>query len=64
MAVAFGECFNRDPLLPPELLPRPWPGKAARDLLMESRRLALTLRQSHGRPALFNLFDEALRSPA
>jgi phenylacetic acid degradation operon negative regulatory protein len=60
MAVAFQECFNADPLLPPELLPRPWPGRAARDLLVASRRLALLLRQAHGRPALFHLFDEAL----
>lgn len=64
MAVAFQECFKDDPLLPPELLPRPWPGKAARDLLVTSRKLALNLRQAHGRPALFHLFDEALRSPA
>jgi phenylacetic acid degradation operon negative regulatory protein len=60
MAVAFQECFNDDPLLPPELLPRPWPGRAARDLLAESRRLALSIRQSAGRPALFRLFDEAI----
>lgn len=64
MAVAFGECFARDPLLPPELLPRPWPGRVARDLLRESRRLALGLRQAHGRPALFHLYDEAIRSPS
>jgi len=60
MAVAFQECFERDPLLPPELLPRPWPGKAARDLVATSRRLALNLRQAHGRPALFHLFDAAV----
>jgi phenylacetic acid degradation operon negative regulatory protein len=60
MAVAFQACFANDPLLPPELLPRPWPGKAARDLLVASRRLALGLRQAHGRPALFHLFDEAI----
>jgi phenylacetic acid degradation operon negative regulatory protein len=60
MAVAFQDCFRADPLLPPELLPRPWPGKAARDLLVSSRRLALNLRQAHGRPALFHLFDEAV----
>jgi phenylacetic acid degradation operon negative regulatory protein len=60
MAVAFQECFERDPLLPPELLPRPWPGKAARDLVAVSRRLALNLRQAHGRPALFHLFDAAV----
>jgi phenylacetic acid degradation operon negative regulatory protein len=64
MAVAYQACFQDDPLLPPELVPRPWPGKTARDLLMTSRQLALTLRQVHGRPALFHLYDEALRSPA
>jgi phenylacetic acid degradation operon negative regulatory protein len=62
MAVAFADCFNRDPLLPPELLPRPWPGRAARDLVARSRRLGVTLRQSPGRPALFRLFDEAVEA--
>lgn len=60
MAVAFQQCFADDPLLPPELLPRPWPGRAARDLVATSRKLALVLRQAHGRPALFHLFDEAV----
>ena len=58
MVVAFQEVFLRDPLLPPELLPRPWPGRAARDLLVTSRRLALRLRAEHERPALFAAFDE------
>jgi phenylacetic acid degradation operon negative regulatory protein len=60
MAVAFGTSFNDDPLLPPELLPRPWPGRAARDLLVRSRRGALALRQAAGRPALFRMFDETV----
>ena len=60
MAVAFAECFQNDPLLPPELLPRPWPGRAARDVLARSRRIALSTRESPGRPALFRLFDEAI----
>ena len=58
MVIAFQEVFLRDPLLPPELLPRPWPGRAARDLLLNSRRLALRLREAHERPALFAAFDE------
>ncbi len=58
MVVAFQEVFLRDPLLPPELLPRPWPGRAARDLLLTSRRLALRLREEHERPALFAAFDQ------
>lgn len=58
MVVAFQQVFLRDPLLPPELLPRPWPGRAARDLLVTSRRLALRLRAEHDRPALFAAFDD------
>ena len=62
MAVAFSPVFGDDPLLPPELLPRPWPGRVARDLVVRSRRLALAMRQSHNRAALFHLFDEAIES--
>lgn len=58
MVIAFQQVFLRDPLLPPELLPRPWPGRAARDLLLTSRRLALRLRADHERPALFAAFDQ------
>lgn len=60
MVVAFQEVFLADPLLPPELLPRPWPGREARDLLLTSRRLALRLREAHERPALFAAFDDLL----
>ena len=63
MGVAFQECFEDDPLLPPELLARPWPGRAARDLLVRSRRLALAIRQGP-RPSLFRLFDEAIEAIA
>ena len=62
MAVTFSRTFERDPLLPPELLPRPWPGRAARKLLLQSRRLALAIRATAGRPALFRLYDEVLES--
>ncbi|MFN8019065.1 MAG: PaaX family transcriptional regulator C-terminal domain-containing protein [Acidimicrobiales bacterium] len=60
MVIAFQEVFMRDPLLPPELLPRPWPGRAARDLLVQNRRLALRLREEHERPALFAAFDDLI----
>ena len=62
MAVSFQECFDDDPLLPSELLPHPWPGRTARQLVAASRRLALSIRQSSGRPALFRLYDEAIES--
>lgn len=60
MVTAFNECFGADPLLPPELLPRPWPGRAARELLVNSRRLALRIREVHERPALFRAFDDLI----
>ena len=60
MVVAFQQVFLSDPLLPPDLLPRPWPGRAARDLLATSRRLALRLRAENERPALFAAFDALL----
>jgi phenylacetic acid degradation operon negative regulatory protein len=62
MAVAFQSCFNDDPLLPPELLPRPWPGRAARQLLIRCRRMALAARQPGAHLPLFHLFDEALEA--
>jgi phenylacetic acid degradation operon negative regulatory protein len=62
MGVHFQECFDDDPLLPPELLPRPWPGRQARELVVRSRRLALQIREAHDRPALFRSFDDLLES--
>lgn len=60
MAMRFQECFNADPLLPPELLPRPWQGRAAREVVIRSRRLGVLARHRHDRPSLFRTFDEAL----
>jgi phenylacetic acid degradation operon negative regulatory protein len=62
VTVEFQSIFNRDPLLPPELLPRPWPGRAARDLLLRSRRTAMRLRTSASRPALFRTYDDLIES--
>jgi phenylacetic acid degradation operon negative regulatory protein len=60
MGLAYQACFDDDPLLPPELLPQPWPGTAARDLLVASRRRALQIRAQHNRPALFRSFDDLI----
>ncbi|MFI5529832.1 PaaX family transcriptional regulator C-terminal domain-containing protein [Kitasatospora sp. NPDC051853] len=38
LAAAFTLAMEPDPLLPPELLPRPWPGAEARRLAAECRR--------------------------
>jgi phenylacetic acid degradation operon negative regulatory protein len=62
VTVEFASVFADDPLLPPELLPRPWPGRAARELLVQSRRLALRLREQHNRPGLFRSFDDLIES--
>ena len=62
LAVAVGtlEDFELDPLLPPELLPRPWPGREARDLLARCRRIGVLAREEKGGPALFRVFDDAI----
>jgi phenylacetic acid degradation operon negative regulatory protein len=60
IAIRFNACFETDPLLPPELLPRPWPGREARDLLARCRRLGVLAREDKGGPALFRVFDDAI----
>lgn len=60
IGIKFQECFNTDPLLPPELLPRPWPGRKARELLARSRRLGILLREQHDKPQLFAPLDTVL----
>lgn len=62
MGVAYNRCSSIDPYLPPELLPRPWPGRMARDVVVRSRRLALLLREDARRPALFSLFDDLIQT--
>ena len=60
LAIRFNECFESDPLLPPELLPRPWPGREARELLARCRKLGVLAREDKGGPALYRVFDDAI----
>ncbi|MGI9578591.1 MAG: PaaX family transcriptional regulator C-terminal domain-containing protein [Microthrixaceae bacterium] len=60
MAIRFNDCFERDPLLPPELLVKPWPGRQARELLAKCRRLGVLARSDKSGPALFSVFDDAI----
>ena len=60
IAIRFSQCFDIDPLLPPELLPRPWPGREARELLARCRRLGVLTREDKSGPALFRVFDEMI----
>ena len=62
MALAYRACLDTDPLLPAELLPQPWPGRAARELLVDSRRLALRIRAASGLPTLFATFHDLVDS--
>jgi phenylacetic acid degradation operon negative regulatory protein len=60
IAIRFNQCFDRDPLLPPELLPRPWPGREARDVLARCRRLGVLAREDRSGPAMFQVFDDVI----
>lgn len=60
MASAFMEVHYEDPLLPPELLPQPWPGTEARALVREARALARTLRAQDDGGMLFSFFEEVM----
>lgn len=60
IAIRFNECFELDPLLPPELLPRPWPGREARKILANCRKHGVLARQDKDGPALFRVFDDAI----
>ena len=62
IGVQFGECFENDPLLPPELLPRPWPGREAREILAKCRRLGMLIREENQAPPLFAIWDDVLRA--
>lgn len=60
IAIHFNQSFEQDPLLPPELLPRPWPGREARDILARCRKLGVLAREDRSGPALFRVFDDVI----
>ena len=57
MGVDNDELSIADPFLPPELLPRPWAGRAARELVLRCRKLAHLLRESGTGTGLFDNYD-------
>ncbi len=61
VGMRFAEVSLHDPFLPPELLPRPWPGRTARQLMARVHRAGSLLRGDAQRPNLFRVFDEAAR---
>ncbi|WP_185030191.1 PaaX family transcriptional regulator C-terminal domain-containing protein [Streptomyces candidus] len=68
LAAELSRALEPDPLLPPELLPRPWPGTEARELVARSWA-ALQARDGGGgtggtRPALFRGYAGVAREAA
>jgi phenylacetic acid degradation operon negative regulatory protein len=57
MGVAHDEISAADPFLPPELLPRPWAGRAARELTVRCRKLAQQVREAGAGTGLFDNYD-------
>ncbi|MFE6750947.1 PaaX family transcriptional regulator C-terminal domain-containing protein [Kitasatospora purpeofusca] len=53
-----------DPLLPPELLPRPWPGTLARERIARCWAALYTRDRGEARPALFRRYAEITREAA
>lgn len=64
LAAELTRAMDPDPLLPPELLPRPWPGAQARELV--ARCWTALRERDHGgaRPALFRLHTDLAREAA
>ncbi|MFF8918786.1 PaaX family transcriptional regulator C-terminal domain-containing protein [Streptomyces sp. NPDC015032] len=64
LAAEFGRAMEPDPLLPPELLPRPWPGSRARELTATCWTRLLEARLEGGDsvplPRLFRLYGDVL----
>ena len=60
IAIHFNQCFDLDPLLPPELLPKPWPGREAREILARCRKIGVLTRQDKSGPGLFGVFDDVI----
>ncbi|KOG61338.1 repressor [Streptomyces griseoflavus] len=64
LAAELSRAMEPDPLLPPQLLPHPWPGTQARDLV--ARCWAALHERDHGRtrPVLFRLYADITREAA
>lgn len=64
LAAELTRAMEPDPLLPPQLLPQPWPGTQARELI--ARCWAALPERDHGeaRPTLFRLYADITREAA
>ncbi|MET8747081.1 PaaX family transcriptional regulator C-terminal domain-containing protein [Streptomyces sp. NPDC004728] len=61
LAAEFTRAMEPDPLLPPELLPQPWPGTQARELVAQCWSLLDKYTEGSERVSLFQLYRDAIR---
>lgn len=64
LAAELTRAMEPDPLLPPELLPRPWPGTEARELVARCWAALRRRDQGEDRPVLFRLHADIARQAA
>ncbi|SCE36222.1 phenylacetic acid degradation operon negative regulatory protein [Streptomyces sp. DvalAA-43] len=64
LAAELTRAMEPDPLLPPQLLPRPWPGAQARELIAQCWAALHERDQGEARPALFRLYADITRETA
>ncbi|MBF6301498.1 transcriptional regulator [Nocardia amamiensis] len=61
LGAEFTRAMDSDPLLPPELLPQPWPGTRARALVAECWSHLMNQGTSPTRPRVFRLYRDVVR---
>ncbi|WP_328504989.1 transcriptional regulator [Streptomyces sp. NBC_00457] len=64
LAAELTRAMEPDPLLPPQLLPQPWPGTQARELIARSWAALHEREPDEARPALFRLYADITREAA
>ncbi|SFX78033.1 PaaX family transcriptional regulator C-terminal domain-containing protein [Streptomyces atratus] len=64
LAAEFTRAMEPDPLLPPELLPQPWPGTQARELVAQCWSLLGEYTEESERVSLFQLYRDVIRPAA
>lgn len=64
LAAEFTHAMEPDPLLPPELLPQPWPGAQARTVVAQCWSRLLRTNPPEPQPRLFRLYADVVREVA
>ncbi|MEU9146680.1 PaaX family transcriptional regulator C-terminal domain-containing protein [Streptomyces sp. NPDC048349] len=64
LAAELTRAMEPDPLLPPQLLPRPWPGTRARELVARCWAALHERQHDESRPVLFRLYADITREAA